>query len=484
MKVLNINEIGTNQKELEIFIDHETFEAECEKAYRKNVARFNIPGFRKGKAPRKMIEKMYGTGVFYEDALNAILPTAYPEAIKEAGLDVVSQPDIDIKAIDADGIVVTAKVFLKPEITVKAYKGLKAEKDAVEITDEAVTAEIDRVRNRNAREIEITDRAAQTGDNVVFDFDGYVDGKAFEGGKAEKYSLKLGSGQFIPGFEDQMVGKTIGEAFDVNVTFPEDYHEASLAGKAAVFKCLIHEIKFSELPALDDEFVKDVSEFDTVDEYKADVKAKLQKDAENTEDAKADEQLMAALCEGIEGEIPEVMFENEAENCVRDYENRLRYQGMDLATFMKYTGQTVETLKEQFRPQAEKQVKTRLALEYIVKAEGIAATDDEINEEYQKIADAYGIELDKVKESIDAEAIGSDVAVGKAAKFVHDNATITVKGAKKPVTRKKKVVEGETEVVNAEAAPAEEKAPAEKKAPAKKPAAKKAPAKKAEDKAE
>ena len=426
MKLLNTAEIGANQKELEIFIDHETFEAECEKAYRKNVAKFSIPGFRKGKAPRKMIEKMYGTGAFYEDAINAILPTAYPEAVKEAGLEVVSNPDIDIKAIDETGVVITAKIFVKPEITVTNYKGLAATKEAVEITDEAVNSEIDRVRSRNARVIEVTDRAAANGDDVVFDFDGYVDGTPFEGGKAEKHTLRLGSGQFIPGFEDQIVGKNIGENFDVNVTFPTDYHAAELAGKEAVFKCLIHEIKVNELPALDDEFVKDVSEFDTVDEYKASVKAKLEENANKAEDAKVDEQLMKAVCENIEGEIPEVMFENEAENCVRDYENRLRYQGMDLATFMKYTGQTVETLKTQFRPQAEQNVKTRLALEYIAKAENLTATEDDINTEYQKIADAYGIELDKVKASIDSAAITADVQVGKAALFVRDHAVVTV----------------------------------------------------------
>ncbi|MBP3555202.1 MAG: trigger factor [Clostridia bacterium] len=425
MKLLNIAEIGANQKELEIFVDHETFEAECAKAYKKNVGKFNVPGFRKGKAPRKTIESLYGKGVFYEDAINAILPTAYPDAVKEAGLDVVSNPDIDIKAIDETGIVITAKVFVKPEITVSEYKGIAATRTAVEITDEAVDEEIERVRARNAREIEITDRAAAIDDEVVFDFDGYVDGKQFEGGKAEKYSLKLGSGQFIPGFEDQMVGKNIGENFDVVVTFPADYHAAELANKEATFKCLIHEIKVSELPELDDEFVKDVSEFDTVDEYKADVKAKLQADAEKAEDAKVDEQLMNVVCENIVGEIPEVMYENEAENCVRDYENRLRYQGMSLDMFMKYTGQTIETLKTQFRPQAEKQVKGRLALEYIAKVENLTASEEDINTEYQKIADAYNLEIEKVKASIDSAAIAADVVVGKAALFLRENAAIS-----------------------------------------------------------
>ena len=442
MKLLNTAEIGANQKELEIFIDHETFEAECEKAYKKNVAKFNIPGFRKGKAPRKMIERMYGVGAFYEDAINAILPTAYPEALKESGLDVVSNPDIDIKAIDENGVVITAKVFVRPEITVTEYKGLAATKEAIEITDAAVDSEIESVRKRNSRTIEITDRAAELGDNVIFDFDGYMNGVAFEGGKAEKHDLLLGSGNFIPGFEDQIVGKNIGENFDVVVTFPEEYHAAELAGKEATFKCLIHEIKKNELPELDDEFVKDVSEFDTVDEYKASVKAKLAERAEKAEDGRVDEQLMKAICENIEGEIPEVMFENEAENCIRDYENRLRYQGMDLATFMKYTGQTMETLAQQFRPQAEQNVKTRLALEYIAKVENLDATEEDIETEFQKIAEAYGIELDKVKASIDSAAIAADVRVGKAALLVRDNANVTVKD--------NAPVEVEPEVISAE----------------------------------
>ena len=444
MKVLNVAEIGANQKEIEIFIDHETFEAECEKAYRKNVSKFAIPGFRKGKAPRKMIERMYGVGAFYEDAINAILPTAYPEAVKEAGLDVVSAPDIDIKAIDETGVVITAKVFVKPEVVVTEYKGITATKNAIEITDEAVDAEIESVRKRNARTIDITDRAVENGDNVIFDFDGYVDGVAFEGGKAEKHDLLIGSGNFIPGFEDQIIGKNIGENFDVVVTFPEDYHADELAGKEAVFKCYIHEIKKSEMPEFDDEFVKDVSEFDTVDEYKASVKATLTEKAEKDEDAKVDDQLIKAITEKLEGEIPEVMFENEAETCIRDYENRLRYQGMDLETFMKYTGQTMETLKTQFRPQAEQNVKTRLALEYIAKAENITATEEDIATEYQKIAEAYGIDVEKVKASIDASAIADDVCVGKAVLVLRDYAVITVnEGASD-------VVEVEPEVVSAE----------------------------------
>jgi len=424
MELLNINDIATNQKELEIKIDKATFDAEIDKAYKKNVGKMNIPGFRKGKAPKSMIEKLYGKGVFYEDAINAILPTAYSEALEASKLDVVSRPEIDIKDVNDEGVIVLAKVFVKPEVKVSEYKGLKANRDAVEITDEAVDTEINRVRERNARVIEITDRAAKLGDEVVFDFDGYCDGVQFDGGKAEKYTLKLGSGQFIPGFEDQIVDKNIGENFDVNVTFPEDYQEASLAGKAATFKCLIHNIKENELPEFNDEFVKDVSEFDTVDEYKADVKARLEKDANKAADVKVDEQLMEALVANLEGEIPECMFENEVENCIADYENRLRYQGLSLDMFMKYTGQTIDTLKTQFRPQAEKQVKTRLALEYVAKTEGLTATEEDINEEYKKIAEGYGIEIEKVKEAIKDDAVSADVVVGKAVLFIRDNAAV------------------------------------------------------------
>ncbi|MBQ0125649.1 MAG: trigger factor [Clostridiales bacterium] len=434
MEIQSITDIAKNQKELKIKVDKATFDAEVDKAFKKNIGNINIPGFRKGKAPRSIVEKMYGKGVFYEDALNALLPDVYEKALDESKLEVVSRPEFDVESMDDTGVVLTAKVFVKPEITVSEYKGLKAERDEVKITDEAVNTEIDRVRERNARSIDITDRAAKSGDEVVFDFDGYCDGKQFDGGKAEKYNLKLGSGSFIPGFEDQVIGKNIGENFDVDVTFPEDYQEKSLAGKAATFKCLIHEIKETELPELNDEFVKDVSEFDTVDEYKADVLARLQSSAEKAADQKLDEALMDKLAENIEGEIPECMFENEVENCISDYENRLRYQGLSLDMFMKYTGQTMDGLKQQSRPQAEKQVKTRLALEYVAKTEKLEATAEDIEEEYKKIAEGYGIEVDKVKEAIKEDAIKSDVVVGKAVLFVRDNASVG--GAKKKTAKK------------------------------------------------
>ena len=462
MEILNIKDVALNQKELEIKVDKATFDAEVDKAFKKNVGKINVPGFRKGKAPRAMIEKMYGKGVFYEDALNALIPGVYEEALEASKLEVVSRPDFDVKSIDDNGVVLTAKVFVKPEITVTEYKGLKGDREKVEITDEAVDKEIDRVRERNSRIIEVSDRPAKTGDEVVLDFDGYVDGKQFDGGKAEKHNLKLGSGQFIPGFEDQVAGKSIGEDFDVNVTFPEDYQEKTLAGKAAVFKCKIHEIKETELPELNDEFVKDVSEFDTVDEYKADVKAKLEKDANKAADQKLDEQLMDALSANIVGEIPDVMYENETENIISDYESRLRYQGLTLEMFMKYTGQDMEALKKQFRPQAEKQVKTRLALEYVAKVEGLEATDEDVEEEYKKISEGYGIDVEKVKEAIKPDAVKADIVVGKAVLLVRENASVA--GAKKKTTAKKSTKKAApAEEAPAEAAPAEEAAEAPKK---------------------
>ncbi len=429
MKLLNITDAEKNQKTIEFSVDKATFDAAVDKAYKKNVSKINIPGFRRGKAPKSMIEKMYGKGFFYEDAINDILPAAYEAALAESKLDVVSQPEIDIKTIDDNGVVITALVYVKPEVKLGEYKGLTATREDVKVTDEAVDAEIAKALEGQARETEVTDRACEMGDEVVFDFDGYVDGVAFDGGKSENYSLKLGSGAFIPGFEEQIVGKTIGENFDVNVTFPADYHAENLAGKEAVFKCLVHAIKVRELPELDDEFVKDVSEFDTVAEYRADVAAKLQAEADKAEDAKVDAQLMDKLVEAMEADIPEAMFANETEAMMRDYETRLRYQGLDLDMFMKYTGQTVETMKEQFRPQAEKQVKTRLALEAVAKAENFEATAEEIDAEYTKIAEAYNIKVEDVRAQIDSAAIAADLVVGKAAQLVRDTAVLSAKEA-------------------------------------------------------
>jgi trigger factor len=427
MSLKNTTKVETNLYEIEFDVDKATFEAAIEKVYRKEVKNINIPGFRKGKAPRSIIESRYGKGVFYEDAINEIIPDAYEAAIKEANLAVVSRPEFDIVTIDDNGVVLKAKFYVKPEVSVKDYKGIKVEKDVKAVTDEDVNAEIEAVRARNSRVVDVEGRAVENGDIAVIDFDGYVDGVAFEGGKSENYNLTIGSGSFIPGFEEQIIGHNAGDEFDVNVTFPTEYHAAELAGKEAVFKIVLHSIKFNELPALDDEFAKDVSEFDTLDDYKADVKAKIEarneKEAENAVEA----QIIDALVANMEAEIPAPMFEAETENFVRDYDSRLRMQGLDLNTYFKYTGLTLETLREQFKPMAERQVKTRLALEKIVELEAIDATDDEVNAEFENLAKAYNMSADEVKKFVENEAVKADLCVKKAVDLVKANAEITNK---------------------------------------------------------
>ena len=409
---------------LEFSIDKATFDAAVEKVYRKQVKNINVPGFRKGKAPKSVIEKMYGAGVFYEDAINDLIPENYEAAVKEANITPVAQPEIDVVSLDDNGLVLSAKVAVKPEMQIKDYKGIEAVKTVAEVTDEQVDRELDMIRERNSREIEITDEAAQMGDIVKIDFDGSVDGVAFDGGKGTDYSLKLGSGSFIPGFEEQIAGHTIGEEFDVNVTFPEDYHAAELAGKASVFKTKVNAISRIELPELDDEFAKDVSEFDTLDELKADIKAKIQEREEKQAENEFEEKLIEALIEKLEGEIPEAMFLNETENFVRDFDNRLRSQGMDMNLYFKYTGLTLDALREQMRPQAERQVKARLALEAIAALEGVVASEAEINEEYQRIADAYHLEVEQVKSMLDDASIIADLQVKKAMDIVKESAVV------------------------------------------------------------
>ena len=413
-----------NQYELEISVDSETFAAAVDAAYRKNAEKINVPGFRKGKAPRALIEKMYGKGVFYEDAINACIPDAYEEAIKESKLDVVGQPDFDVVSADNNGLVLKAVVFVKPDVKIENYLGIEVEKKVAEVTDEDVEAEITRTRERNSRIIDVTDRAAKLEDSVNIDFDGSVDGVPFDGGKAEKFDLKLGSGQFIPGFEDQVVGHAIGDEFDVNVTFPADYHAENLAGKAAVFKVKLNGIKETELPAADDEFAKDVSEFDTFAEYSADVRAKLQERNEKTAENEFEEKLIDALIEKLEADIPEVMFVEETDNFVRDYENRMRMQGLDLETYFRFTGMNLDGLRQQLRPQAEKQVKVRLALEKIAKQEKLTAAAKEIEAEYKKIADSYNMPVEKVKELIAKENLAADLKVKAAIDLVKEKAII------------------------------------------------------------
>lgn len=427
MTLKNITSPEKNVTELEFIIEKEIFDSAVDKQFKKNAPKMNIPGFRRGKAPRSIIEKMYGKGVFYEDALNDVLPAAYEAALAESKAEAVSRPEFDVDSIDENGVVVKAKFYVKPEVTIDGYKGIAVERNLVPVTDADVDAEINTTRERNSRLIDVTDRAAQLEDTTVIDFDGYVDGVAFDGGKGEKFNLRLGSGQFIPGFEEQIVGHNIGDEFDVNVEFPAEYHAAELAGKPAVFKVKLHEIKFNELPALDDEFAKDVSEFDTLDEYKADVKAKLE--AKNTKNAdnEVEEKLIDTLIENLGADIPEAMFVTETENFLRDYDSRLRMQGLDLNTYFKYTGMDLDTLRAQFRPQAERQVKTRLALEKIAELEAIEATEEDIESEFNRLATAYNMPVEQIKATIAPEDLAKDIKVQKAVELVKTSAAVTEK---------------------------------------------------------
>ena len=408
---------------MEFSVSKEAYAKAENEAYKKQVKSINVPGFRKGKAPKSIIEKMYGKGIWFEDAINACIPDAFDEAVKEAGITVVGMPKFDLVSND-DDIVLKADGFVKPEVTIEGYRGIEVEKNVKDVTEDEVNAEIDRVRERNARTIEINDRAAAMGDIANINYEGSVDGVPFEGGKADGHDLKLGSGAFIPGFEEQIVGKNIGEEFDVNVTFPEEYHAKELAGKAAVFKTKLNSVKFEELPEADDEFAKDVSEFDTLDEYKADIKAKMVKRNEDMAEREMENALAEALMEKLVAEIPEPMFEAETENFVRDYDTRLRQNGLDLNTYFKYTGLTLETLREQMRPQAERQVKVRLALEKIAAVEAIAISEEEIAAEYERLAGAYNVPVDEVKRFIASDDIKADLLVARAMEIVKENAKI------------------------------------------------------------
>ncbi len=422
MSLIKSEKTEKNVYTIEFSVDKATFDKAVNNAYRKQVGKINVPGFRKGKAPRSVIEKMYGKGFFYEDAINEVLPDAFDAALAESKLKMVGQPEFDVVSIDENGVVLTAKFAVKPTAKIDGYLGIEAEKKVEEVTDEEIEREISMIRERNSREIEVTDGEAVMGDVCTIDYEGFVDGVAFEGGKGNDYPLKLGSGNFIPGFEEQVAGHKLEEEFDVNVTFPEEYHAKELAGKAAVFKTVIHKIKHIELPELDDDFAKDVSEFDTMDEYRADVKAKIAKRHEDEADRKFEDAILDALIEKLEADIPEQMYVAETENFVRDYDNRLRMQGLDLKTYFQYTGMTLETLREQLRPQAEKQVKLRLALETIAKKEKIKVSKADVEEEIKRIADAYQMEVDKVREMVPADSIAEDMKVKKAMDLVKENA--------------------------------------------------------------
>ena len=386
----------------------------------------NVPGFRKGKAPRHLVEKMYGTGVFYEDAVNDLYPKALDEAISESGYEYVEDKiDLDVVTVGKDeGLVFKAAITVKPEVEVGEYKGLKADKKIEEVTEEDVAKELEKLQDRNSRLVAVEGRAAQNGDTVTFDFEGFVDDQPFEGGKAENYTLTLGSGQFIPGFEEQIVGKNTDDEFDVNVTFPEDYHAEELKGKPAVFKCKLHEIKARELPELNDDFAKDVSEFDTLDELKADLKAKLEHRREHEAEDAFESQLVEQLIGGLKAEIPEAMFERRVDESVREFEYRLQAQGLNLDTYLQYTGMDMDAFRKGFREQAEKQVKLRLALEKIASLEEIVPTEEELDAEYAKMAEQYKMDVEKVKAFVPAKDLSKDLAVGKAMDLVKEAAAV------------------------------------------------------------
>lgn len=470
------NKVDTNRYELEVSVDEKTFADACAQAYKKVGKKISIPGFRKGKAPRTIIEKYYGAEVFYEDALEILYPTAVQSALDESGLEMVSDKvDFDLVSMDKSGVEFKITITVKPEVTVKNYKGLKAEKVKTVVTDEEIDNQIKAVAERNARMITIEDRASAMDDTVVFDFEGFIDGKAFDGGKAEGYSLKLGSGQFIPGFEEQMVGKNTGDEFDVNVTFPQDYHSADCAGKDAVFKIKLHEIKVTELPEIDDEFAKDVSEFDTLDEYKADLKQKAAEYKDRSANDYVENQLIDAMLEGFEAEIPDEMVEHRVDENIRDFAYRLEMQGMNLDTYLKYAGGDMAAFRDTFKEQSLRQVKVRLALEKIAELEGIKAEQADTDAEYARYAEQYQMDVEQIKKAVPETEINKDIVVQKAIDFVRANAVITEVDApteKKPA-EKKTAAKKTTAKKAADDKDDAEKKPAAKKTAAKKPAAKK-----------
>ena len=409
------NQVETNKYELEIEVSPEVFEEAVQKAYLKNKSKINVAGFRPGKAPRKIIEREYGEAVFYEDAVNSLYGDTVEEAVNEAGLTLVAPPEVEVTDVGKDvGVKFKAVCITKPVVKVGDCKGIKVTKTVNAVTDEMVDHEIGHMRERQARSINVDDRPAQNGDDVVIDFDGYKDGVPFEGGKAEKYSLKLGSGQFIPGFEDQVVGHSIGDEFDINVTFPEDYQAKELAGAAVVFKIKLHEIRMTEVPELDDDFVKDTTDFNTVDELKADVRKHLEEHAEEHANADVEGAIMDAVISKLEGEIPEVMYENKVNEMIDDLAHRLSHQGIELKMYLQFTGMTMESLRETYKEQAEKQVKLRLALEQYAADEKIEVTAEELEEEYKKIGEQYNMPVETVKQYIREDDLRLDVAVGKA----------------------------------------------------------------------
>lgn len=421
-----VEKIEKNMVSFEFSVTAEEFEAAIEKAYKKNVGKISIQGFRKGKAPRKLIEKYYGVEIFYEDAINIVLPDAYDKAIDENNIYPVDQPEIDIKGEISreNGVTFTAKVTVKPEFELGTYKGVKAAKVSHRTLKKDIDAEIEKMRERNSRMVPVEDRAVQKDDIANIDFEGFADGVAFEGGKGENFDLTIGSGQFIPGFEDQLIGKNIGEETEVNVTFPTEYHSAELAGKDATFKVKINSVKVKELPELDDEFAKDVSEFDTLEDLKKDVKEKLSAQGKEKAKHETEENVIAAVCEATEIDIPEAMINSQIEKMVRDFDMQMRYQGLSLEQYMQFTGATMDTFKEQFKEDATKNVKTSLILEKVCEVEGIDVKASEIEKEYDTMAEQNGMKVEDIKKYVQEADIKERLKAQKTIKFLVDNAEL------------------------------------------------------------
>lgn len=423
MSLKSSNKVETNRYELVVTVDGETFSKEVDKVFRKQSKKINVPGFRKGKAPKAVIEKMYGEGVFYDDAMQNLYPQALADAAKEAGVKVVNDKmDLDVEEVGKDGFTFKAVVTVEPEVEIADYEGIKVTKKSTEVTEELIDKEIESVRDRNSRLVTVEDRAAENGDIAVIDFEGFVDGTPFEGGKAESYNLSLGSNSFIPGFEEQIVGHKTGEEFSINVTFPEEYQVEELKGKESEFKINLHEIKAKELPEVNDEFVKDVSDKETVAEYRDELKEQISKKLEDEAAQDEEMQVINKLCELLQAEIPEAMYENKIDDMIREFDMRLRSQGMDFNTYMQYMGMDAAALRESYKPQAEQRVKLRLALEKIAELEKFTADDEAVESEYGKLAEQYGMDVEKVKELIPADGLAEDIKVEQAMNFVKESA--------------------------------------------------------------
>lgn len=423
---LQVEKLEKNMAKLTIEVSADELEKALQSAYNRQKKQISVPGFRKGKVPRQMIEKMYGAEIFYDDAANAIIPKAYADAYDESGLDIVSQPEIEVVQIEkGKPFIFTAMVATKPEVTLGEYKGLKVDKVSNRVTQKEIDAKIQEEAEKNARTVTVEDRAVADGDDVILDFEGFVDGEAFEGGKGENYPLTIGSGSFIPGFEEQLIGAEAGKEVEVNVTFPAEYHAENLAGKEAVFKCTVHEIKAKELPEIDDEFAAEVSEFDTLDEYKADVKAKIKAQKESEGKAKKEDQAVEQAVKNATMELPEAMINTQARQMADDFAQRMQQQGLTMEQYFQFTGMTAEKMLEELRPQAIKSIETRLVLEAIAEAENIQITDEKIDEEIAKMAEMYGMEADKLKGFMgdaEKEQMKKDMAVQEAVAFLVDNA--------------------------------------------------------------